>query len=334
MSKIALNSNASGTGVFTIESPNSDTDYTINLPEISGGEFVATDASGNVGIGTTNPSPYAKLHINSESVDATRLYMTSTSNAVQVIGKPATNGMFIDNESDTASEIIFRNGSAYNERMRIDSSGNAYFYANGGELRFTLHSFYRPGEYGSGIHLSTNRVLPANENGSVSDNTEDLGASTYRWKDLYLSGGAYIGGTAAANHLDDYEEGTWTPVLSGSTGAPSINYGFRTGTYVKVGNTVIARWGMQLSTKSGGSGIAEVTGLPFSGKYYGPYLQPSCFSNSQGLANDADGPVLFYVNDNNSKMSGRVMNNADTPLYISDFQANSWCIGTIIYDVT
>ena len=55
MSKIALNSNASGTGVFTIASPNSDTDYTINLPEISGGEFVATNASGNVGVGTTNP---------------------------------------------------------------------------------------------------------------------------------------------------------------------------------------------------------------------------------------------------------------------------------------
>ena len=38
----------------------------------------------------------------------------------------------------------------------------------------------------------------------------DLGQSSNRFKDLYLSGGAYLGGTAAANKLDDYEEGTWT----------------------------------------------------------------------------------------------------------------------------
>lgn len=36
MSKIALNSNASGTGVFTIASPNSDTDRTLTLPDEAG----------------------------------------------------------------------------------------------------------------------------------------------------------------------------------------------------------------------------------------------------------------------------------------------------------
>jgi hypothetical protein len=44
-----------------------------------------------------------------------------------------------------------------------------------------------------------------------NDATTDLGSSSNRFKDLYLSGGAYLGGTAAANKLDDYEEGTWTP---------------------------------------------------------------------------------------------------------------------------
>ena len=42
-----------------------------------------------------------------------------------------------------------------------------------------------------------------------------IGWSSNRFKDLYLSGGAYLGGTGSANQLDDYEEGTWTPVLSG-----------------------------------------------------------------------------------------------------------------------
>lgn len=28
---------------------------------------------------------------------------------------------------------------------------------------------------------------------------------------IEVSGGVYLGGTGAANKLDDYEEGTWTP---------------------------------------------------------------------------------------------------------------------------
>ena len=44
----------------------------------------------------------------------------------------------------------------------------------------------------------------------------DIGSSSKRFKDLYLSGGAYLGGTGAANKLDDYEEGTWTPTSGGS----------------------------------------------------------------------------------------------------------------------
>jgi hypothetical protein len=43
MSKIAVKGNASGTGTFTIESPNSNTDRTFNLPDASG--VVLTDVS-------------------------------------------------------------------------------------------------------------------------------------------------------------------------------------------------------------------------------------------------------------------------------------------------
>jgi len=43
MSKIALTGNASGTGVFTIASPNSNSDRTFNLPDASG--VVLTDVS-------------------------------------------------------------------------------------------------------------------------------------------------------------------------------------------------------------------------------------------------------------------------------------------------
>jgi hypothetical protein len=68
----------------------------------------------------------------------------------------------------------------------------------------------------SGIEFSASTVLPRNNNTLLS-NTVDLGNSSVLWKDAYLSGGLYVGGTGSANKLDDYEEGTFNVTFSGST---------------------------------------------------------------------------------------------------------------------
>ena len=49
MSKVKIEGNASGTGTFTITSPNSSTDRTITLPDATG-DLVSADASGNVSV--------------------------------------------------------------------------------------------------------------------------------------------------------------------------------------------------------------------------------------------------------------------------------------------
>ena len=69
--------------------------------------------------------------------------------------------------------------------------------------------------------------------------------------------GIYLGGTAAANLLDDYEEGTFTPAIAGWTLASA------TGTYTKIGNTVFYSITTGVLTGSG-SDVLEVTGLPFN----------------------------------------------------------------------
>ena len=81
--------------------------------------------------------------------------------------------------------------------------------------------------------------------------------------------------SANANTLDDYEEGTWTPVwqgLSGSAGSSSTSASGAV--YTKIGRTVSfscqARWSDQGSY----SGLAVLTGLPFT----------SSSSNSSGCA--------------------------------------------------
>jgi hypothetical protein len=80
----------------------------------------------------------------------------------------------------------------------------------------------------SGFYFGNTNVAPMAA-GTKVDNTIDLGSSSTRFKDLYLSGGAYLGGTAAANKLDDYEEGTFSGTVDGTT---------YSGEYTKVGNLV------------------------------------------------------------------------------------------------
>jgi hypothetical protein len=81
-----------------------------------------------------------------------------------------------------------------------------------------------------------------------------------------LSGGVYLGGTGSSNKLDDYEEGTWTPVIRGSSGDPSPNLvtGNTGGIYTKVGDTVFVSFEVRWSSITGGGGNVTVSGLPFT----------------------------------------------------------------------
>lgn len=62
--------------------------------------------------------------------------------------------------------------------------------------------------------------------------------------------------------LDDYEEGTWTPVLKFSGATTGITYSTQTGKYTKVGRLVTAYLQIALSSKGSASGSAEIYGLP------------------------------------------------------------------------
>jgi hypothetical protein len=72
--------------------------------------------------------------------------------------------------------------------------------------------------------------------------------------------------TAAANALDDYEEGDWTPVFGGSGSDPtSVSYITQTGKYTKIGRFVIAQFAVTISTGyTQGSGVIRLRGLPFA----------------------------------------------------------------------
>jgi len=126
-------------------------------------------------------------------------------------------------------------------------------------------------------------VIPFNPstNGN-SDNNIDLGIDNARFKDLYLSGGVYLGGTGSANKLDDYETGTFTPTM---------NSGSCSGTckYIKIGALVFVQSVGPLTHATDGSTATgvSVTNLPFvvSEQTLGPaYGSPSLFDSGSSSA--------------------------------------------------
>ena len=100
-------------------------------------------------------------------------------------------------------------------------------------------------------------------NGAIADGTCQLGSSAARFSNLYLSGGVYLGGTGSANKLDDFEEGTWTPTIIGSSSAGTMTYPDRVGRYQKVGRLVTIHFYIQGNSGSG-SGNLLVGGVPFT----------------------------------------------------------------------
>jgi len=138
------------------------------------------------------------------------------------------------------------------------------------------------GTAGVGIQGSgTNAIIPLDGAGATANGTKDLGNSSARWRDLYLSGGVFLGGTGTANKLDDYEEGTWTPVLN-PVGSGTV-YGTAAGTYTKVGNTVTCNWMMVLTTKGSLGNSVRIGGLPFTGLSAPSYQVGSFMSGNLDL---------------------------------------------------
>ena len=69
-----------------------------------------------------------------------------------------------------------------------------------------------------------------------------------------------------ANTLDDYEEGTFTPVFTAATAPTGVTYSTQTGRYTKIGRLVLVEGRMTLTSKgTGGAGVAQMSGLPFAG---------------------------------------------------------------------
>jgi len=151
MSKISITPNASGTGVFTISSPATNTDRTLTLPDEAG--TVLTSASslasdnltgtvtvsgGNVGIGTSSPAHLVDA-ISTTGGAAARFgttYNTGSNDGTVIISNGGSGDAMLRFDYEGSNTDRARIGvtasdqnlqfftAGNNERMRIDSSGN------------------------------------------------------------------------------------------------------------------------------------------------------------------------------------------------------------------
>ena len=152
-------------------------------------------------------------------------------------------------------------------------------------------------------------VTPHTITGSTYSTTIDLGRDQIPFKDLYLSGGVDFGGSvnsggtvSSSNKLDDYEEGTWTPVLRGYTTAGTSSVGTTDGTYTKIGDVVHIEIRIQNITLSGAAGQLIIAGLPFAAKTptYATFAGPM----THGFNFNTDRNQTLYAQNNSTQISG------------------------------
>ena len=210
------------------------------------------------------------------------------SNLTGLSGVSLANGA--DNRVVTASSASALNGESgltYTGSRLTQSSGDTIIDQtnNGyGGLRIVDSS---AGQYSVSYILGRNSGLSAHVfkyNGRTQNqspwNNNGTGNEMGRWSAAGLS---FNGDTAAANCLDDYEEGTWTPGASGFTIAST-----QSATYTKIGRLVFVQ--CYLNTASGSSGSTLIiTGLPFTVKSGNVYqyltgrLGGASYNNSQHM---------------------------------------------------
>ena len=119
----------------------------------------------------------------------------------------------------------------------------------------------------------TNFVIRSVNNGSTHWSHAFYGAKSHRFGieansdgsiklQIDAAGIKFNGDTASANALNDYEEGTFTPVLDNSLS--SVSYNAQVGHYTKIGNQVFAYVYLLATAGGSDSNSLRVSGLPFT----------------------------------------------------------------------
>ena len=286
-----------GTGT-SISSPAANT-LTLGTNSV---ERVRIDSNGNIGIGIDNPG--TKLDVRGGNWSNGDIVVGETGNAGRINfrrGADGSDAAYLGYDGATNNSqvalavnsgdgtILFKTNST--ERLRVDSSGRMGLGTETPDSYIGDGDNFVIAESGSaGLTIATG----TSDTGTINFADGTSGDARYRGRFEYnhstdaldiltaatthmrihsggvvsfnsgIELGSGIDGTAA-NTLDDYEEGTWTPTYE-SSGASFTYSGSTSGNYVKIGRMVFCRGTLRTNSVSGGSAGTSVLigGLPFT----------------------------------------------------------------------
>lgn len=166
--------------------------------------------------------------------------------------------------ADGITTLIGRGSSASDVTLRLNGGGTQtqrgiVFAVDDGDYGF----INIPAGGGGDMTFGTGSIGAAAERLRISA----TGAATFSGT-VSAASGVYVGGTAAANLLDDYEEGTWTPGQGTFTTWTSPTFSAK---YTKVGRVVTLSIQQTGGTITAGGAAKYMTGVPFAsdGQYAG-----------------------------------------------------------------
>jgi hypothetical protein len=125
-------------------------------------------------------------------------------------------------------------------------------------------------------------------------------------------------GTGTSELLDDYEEGTFSPTIEGTTTAGTVTYTRREGVYTKVGNCV-NYWIDVIWASGTGTGNLKITGLPFT-------------SNSRAMLKTAS-TYSSNVTLTAGNIASCVLGVSSTELLIKELPTGGGAVTDVAYDV-
>jgi hypothetical protein len=193
-------------------------------------ERMRIDASGNVLVGTTDTFPGGGDTNTGVSLSSTGAVTASRDGDFAArFNRKTSDGEIIGLNKDGAPVGNINTASGY---LQVQSAGSNFRW---------------------GANNTNQLSVDASQMYPMTDNAINLGATGVRFKDAYLSGGVYLGGTGSANKLSDYEEGTFSGTATGST---------YSGTYTKIGRICHVSMSIDNSSSTG----THIATLPFSAK--------------------------------------------------------------------
>lgn len=149
--------------------------------------------------------------------------------------------------------------------------------------------------------------------------------------------GAFSSITFGQSLLSQYEEGTWTPTIIGSSTAGTQTYSVQVGRYTRIGNKVTCEFKVQISAKDGTmAGNVKIGGLPFTIKNVTNYNPPMGAGIYQGITFSAGRTQLVGYGDTNTTTIGLyscgTAVNASA-IGVASITDTTVVYGTIVYEI-